>query len=189
MLTRGVGQAGSRPGDRRRHAAWSSSCSRWARRRPRCSSKGVAVRDRLDHAQQPARDRSGGEVRQLSQQRARAGRGAAHERRLRGDPVRRRRQHRRGGEQQRVRGRAAARSGRRRPTSGILDGITRAQGACELCRAAPASRSSSGASQPDELRARRRGVPDQRHARRPAGHHASTSSLSATGCPGRSPGA
>ena len=34
--------------------------------------------DRVGHAQQPARDRSGGEVRQLPQQRARAGRGAAH---------------------------------------------------------------------------------------------------------------
>ena len=72
------------------------------------------------------------------------------QRRLRGDPVRGRRQHRRGLDQQRVRGRAAARSGRRRPTSASWT-ASRARRCMELARGAGIAVVERRI-QPDELR-------------------------------------
>ena len=73
------------------------------------------------------------------------------------------------------------------PDVGILDGITRAK-VMELARGAgivdrraphPARRAAR----------RRRGVPDQRHARRAADSHHRRAGRWARACPGRSPGA
>ena len=103
-------QAGPRPGARRATRAWSSSCFRSARRRPRCSKRGSRSRSFRSHRNSPrAIDPAVKSGNYLNNVLA-LGEARRRSRGLRGDPVRRRRQRRRGLDQQRVRGR-----GRRGP--------------------------------------------------------------------------
>ena len=138
--------------------------------------------DRLGHAQQPAGHRPGGEVGQLPQQRARARRGAAAVGRLRGDPVRRRRHDRRGGEQQHLRGRAAGEVRTPPLEVGILDGITRAK-VLELARENGIPLDEARIS-PDELRAADEVFITSATRARAAGDPPRRARRSATGVPG-----